>query len=702
MPVETIAINDVHISEAESIFLEEGMKFDLTERVPFIKSLSSCDLLAVPGSGKTTALMAKLYCLSKLLPFNDGRGILLLAHTNSAVNEIEGKLKKICPILFEYPNFVGTIQSFVNKFLANPANILKYGSRIARNENEIYRIEAMKFYNSLPWYKKEDEKKNVKNLLYFRANHGRNNLSSTEKATNTIDFLCRLKFDLTSRKFLHGEKETTLLKFDGNNTNAGYYELENWKESLFREGTLSYRDSYTLGNWYLNSYPDIYKQLQHRFGFVFIDEMQDLEAFQIELIDKIFYTKNTATVIQRIGDINQAIYSSGMKVKTECDWKPRNEMYLNGSKRLTKENGDLINCFTLDDKGGKFFIDGQRQLGNGNIPPHLIVFNNQSKTLLKDLFRDIITKFQAIGKMPAVPKDPIKIIGWVGEKDIEDCEKLTLENTFGYKKEALNNREEFDSLSKYIQLFDHNKNGLSNARKSVLNALIYILRLQGIKYKTKYLNREVERYYSKAEFVNAIKNYKSYDQFHLAYEDFKHKLYDWSFDLTANGHYEKVYRSIIQFIYGSLMEWFEIKDYAAGVRAFIGNYKIFQTSSTIPEKVEAIQIDVATIHAVKGQTHSATMFMETFYHDYEIKKLKNKNPFFKEKHGSVVGKKKKDGSELDVRAKETIKMIYVGFSRPTHLLCYAVMETNLEIGDIEKFRNSGWAIDQSLATSLKH
>lgn len=699
MLVEKIEINDIHMGEAEKIFLTDGKKFDSTERMPFIRFLNSCDLLAVPGSGKTTALMAKLYCLSKHFPFNDGRGILLLAHTNSAVNEIELKLKKICPNLFEYPNFVGTIQSFVNKFLANPANILKYGSRIARNDDEIYRIEATKFYKSLPWSKKEDEKKNLVNLLYFRANHGRKNLSSPEKVANTIDFISRLKYDLILKKFLYGDKGNTLLKFDGNKTNTGYYELEKWKEGLYREGTLSYRDSYALANWYLDSYPELYKQLQHRFGYVFIDEMQDLEAYQIDLIDKIFFTENTTTVIQRIGDINQAIYSSGKKVKTECDWKPRNEMYLNGSKRLTKENGDLINCFTLDDKGGRFFIDGQRSLGNGIIPPHLIVFNNQSKSLLKQRFSEIITKFQEDGKMPRILNDPIKIIGWVGEKETKDDEKLSLENTFGYKKELQRSREDFDTLSKYLQLFDRNKNSLSNARKSVLNALIYILRLQGIKYKTKYLNREVERFYSKSEFINALKNYKSDDQFHVAYEDFKHKLYEWSFDLAANAQYEEVYKSMVQFINNNLGQWFGITYYVAEVNRFIGNFQTILQPITSLDTDEVLKIEVATIHSVKGQTHAATMFMETSYYDYEINKIKNKKPFFKEKHGFIVGKKKTDGTESDVRAKETIKMIYVGFSRPTHLLCYAVMEANLETEDIDKFRKAGWEIDQSLALS---
>lgn len=45
----------------------------------------------------------------------------------------------------------------------------------------------------------------------------------------------------------------------------------------------------------------------------------------------------------------------------------------------------------------------------------------------------------------------------------------------------------------------------------------------------------------------------------------------------------------------------------------------------------------------------------------------------------------------DIRAKETMKMMYVGFSRPTHLLCFACLKENVK-DNIELFRNAGWEI----------
>ena len=62
-----MVITDVDIEKAELVLLPDGMHFD-GERRLFIKGLKSCDFLAVLGSGKTTALQAKLICMARHLP----------------------------------------------------------------------------------------------------------------------------------------------------------------------------------------------------------------------------------------------------------------------------------------------------------------------------------------------------------------------------------------------------------------------------------------------------------------------------------------------------------------------------------------------------------------------------------------------------------------------------------------------------------
>src|SRR5690606_35259485 len=96
-------------------------------------------------------------------------------------------------------------------------------------------------------------------------------------------------------------------------------------------------------------------------------------------------------------------------------------------------------------------------------------------------------------------------------------------------------------------------------------------------------------------------------------------------------------------------------------------------SESEPLKNKDISIEIGTVHSVKGQTHCATMFVETSYYKYESEKLyvvarketKTKPemvlsyPLFFEAHQYRQDK--------DSQAKEALKMMYVGFSRPTHL-----------------------------------
>ncbi len=63
-PVIEIQIKDNAIKYAEKVLLPAGIVFD-DQRRNFIKNITTIDLQAVPGSGKTTALLAKLLILEK-------------------------------------------------------------------------------------------------------------------------------------------------------------------------------------------------------------------------------------------------------------------------------------------------------------------------------------------------------------------------------------------------------------------------------------------------------------------------------------------------------------------------------------------------------------------------------------------------------------------------------------------------------------
>ena len=117
--MNNIFATDEEIQYAQDLLLGKEKHFS-TEKLAVIKSNESKDVVACPGSGKTTTLLAKLAILATRMPLEEGKGVCVLTHTNVAIDEIKSKLQSQADVLFSYPNYFGTIQGFVDKYLAIP------------------------------------------------------------------------------------------------------------------------------------------------------------------------------------------------------------------------------------------------------------------------------------------------------------------------------------------------------------------------------------------------------------------------------------------------------------------------------------------------------------------------------------------------------------------------------------------------------
>jgi len=697
-----------HIFQAQRIFID-GKEFD-KERIEFIKNLETCDLLAVPGSGKTTSLLAKLYCLAQNMPFKNDSGILILAHTNHAVDEIENKLKRYCPQLFEYPNFVGTIQSFVYKFLASPYYMTKNGKPIHKIDDEIYRMHLdniiLNSYKAIVQTKQIFNTPNIKWKYNFE-------LPDKDGVVDIVDKYSKESIKIEKPK-ANSKKYEDWNEATKQKIRKNLYDI---KIQLIRDGVFNFSDCYFLANKYIERHPEIKTILQKRFGFVFIDEMQDLEKFQIDIIDKIFFGENSETKIQRIGDKNQSIYRS--QVKEICDWQTReeleptkyNDLSIKNSIRLSKTIGNLVNCFVLErptnyEVIGKFCIDKEnivpkKYLENKSIPPQLILFNKcTSGEQLQMCYESLISKYNLI-ETESSKKNGFKIIGWNTEwSDIEkkDTDKIRLKDLFpDYSKESKQVKEDFNCLKKHLQLFDQDKKTLEAVRKSILNAFVRVLKYEGIKIEKNIRGEVREAFYTKNDLVNFIK--KVDDNFN---DSFNSKLFHWCFSLVVKKEYEEIYKEIKEYIEEVLIvqNWYNLEEDKFIPKKIIQAKEFIESGTFNFEKKEKkediekqdLNVEVTSVHSVKGQTHCATMYIETAYQrpTYETLKL-NKKSSTQNTSPLYFGNHKCSGSY----DKQALKMMYVGFSRPTHLLCFAVLEENVKY-DLNQFQNSGWIVVDDL------
>ncbi len=208
-------------------------------------------------------------------------GVCVVTHTNVAREEIQKHLRRSdCGrAALDGPHFVGTIQSFVNTFLAFPYLRFK-GMTVEQVDNDAFASAADQEYRG-HYHKLR---------FWFSKQH------QAETRYRALEY----------------DAETDELKFDGKKTgfatgsSSSYLELAGLKNALTSRGVFRHADMYHFANRYLDEFPWVVDVLRRRFPVVVVDEMQDTSATQDALLNRLFPPEKVW--IQRFGDENQKIF----------------------------------------------------------------------------------------------------------------------------------------------------------------------------------------------------------------------------------------------------------------------------------------------------------------------------------------------------------------------------------------------------------
>jgi superfamily I DNA/RNA helicase len=621
-----IAILDEDIKYAERIFLPEGASFD-TERVNVIKCMESKDIQACPGSGKTTTLLAKLAILAQKMPLEGNKGICVLTHTNVAINEIKYKLGSKGKKLFESPNFFGTIQSFVDKFFAIPACVELVSNKPYIIDDEVYNSVIYKKYSHLNYGTKQ----------------------WVDRQHNPEQFMQSIRF---SSSDIHSLENIGNLK---DRTKPTYKNLYKMKLDILKDGVLCFDDAYSLSFWYLSNHGEALKSIfSERFAFVFIDEMQDTSYHQNEISNLIF--NDTNIIIQKFGDSNQSIYENTTKNETVWDIN-ESCLCINGSKRFSESIASCVKhvCKDPHEIIGNTSID--------NISPIVIIYDDHT-------IGDVIHYFsEIIGEKGIQCKDNnFKAVGWVGQ--IKDG-KRTIPSYLSSYQNKVTNKFNYSTLSEYLKKADDEQikiKGVNFYRSAIIEALIKILRTYNIK-------NEKSRHFTVNSFLKHIreKDIEFYEQFNFALAQWFLKIQNGS-DITDD---------LRRFIENDFSDFFEITN-LSNLESFFENQFVVDSEEGYKSKPNvytdgsSIEIEVATVHSVKGETHTATLYLETYYNKgYDVKRILNwlQNPT-------------RTPNSIE---STSLKMCYVGMTRPTHLLCVAAHQDSIKNKE-EYLQRNGWEI----------
>ena len=631
-------ITDQDIDRVQPVLLPDGRSFDDETRT-VIKCLESKDVLACPGSGKTTALLSKLLIISPQLPIEGNRGICVLTHTNVAIDAIKDRVGFGCERLFSYPNHFGTIQSFVDKFLAIPAYAHFFGRRPMAINNDLH-----------------DEK--VDNLFKYLSKEAKHWCYRNEAK----GFPHAIRFHLTESRLVEeiNGRELRLNVADRREKKI-YDSLLKMKKTIMQEGVLSFDDAYCLAHRYIALHPQLGVTFSMRFPFVFIDEMQDTDVHQIELLRSLFDSERV--VLQRIGDINQSIYNSA---RHDVVWDLREPpLEITGSKRFSNSIARAIRSVCVEPQA----LEGNAAIRE--IPPILILFTD-------DHTRGVIPRFGELiieNRLHLERKKIFKAIGWIAKP--HEKHRTIPEYWPRYSREVRLRKEHFSNLWNYLvpqpnDIIQHE--GANVYRRSIIRALLRVLSIVGINHRDRLPFNE----------RSMLKHIEDVDP--TFYRLLNLHTARWCLQIQRR---EDIWNEVRQFIIDDFRTFFRIVD-LSGANDFLSGRTeepqtevSFQESNTYLHSPE-VKIDVSTVHGVKGETHTATLYLETFYYGYDVHRIIE---YLKGHHSPPQGS----------RLIETLRVAYVGMSRPSHLLCVAVHAQHV-FGHDAVLREAGWQIDNHLVS----
>lgn len=231
---------------------------------------------ACPGSGKTFAVASRL--ANKLESWQlRYQGVAALSFTNVAKDEISRVAQREFGVAMpvEYPHFIGTIDSFIDRFVFLPFGHLAMGivqrpKLVGPPHDDWEPIGGHGFY----WRNTECNRAQCKLNDFSYDIHG--NLVNIDSRSHFSNCQCNHSACRTQKRVFTNRGFAT-------QTDANYFAMQ-----------------------VLEQYPDIRNALAYRFPSIILDEAQDTSDIQMRILDLI--KEGGCRDMAMVGDPDQAIY----------------------------------------------------------------------------------------------------------------------------------------------------------------------------------------------------------------------------------------------------------------------------------------------------------------------------------------------------------------------------------------------------------
>lgn len=670
---------------------DEQLVLDDNVRISILEAMHSIDVQACPGSGKTTLIAAKLILLAQKWR-SQHRGICVLSHTNVAKDEIIERIQhsktKEAQELLSYPHFIGTIQEFVHRFLALPYVRCNNTCDITVDNDE-YAKQAVKLLSrkQFSWLRgtlnclrnNEAREAFFKEIYHYSSQDG-----------TAINIKTRPKSWKSDANFERAKRDLLLLK-----------------KYLEESGYFLYRDMYSLGQEVYKNNNAIINSLRARFPYVLLDEMQDTQKFQDELLCEIFPTNNDELVVQRFGDPDQSIFHGIGSEEANCSFNGKNrddmDFLIHHSHRFDRQLSELIkplsfNEIALESEISEKEIKRRSETYSavGKFEHTIILFTKETCDKVVETFSQIVsTQFSNDYKKS---KDfTVKVVGAVGNKIEPNAEQL--------------------KIGHYWIDFDKSKSTNSYQETSLIDAVRYCQRSVSIDWADKYnflmscilklmkLSGKVDendRYYSASTLRLSLSNNSNWESFRKG-----------MFYLLDNpkATQRKIWCQVCS-RFSDLLELPPLQSEAAAYIAFSEDVAITQLEPSEEKQCstmlvslkdnkiahrDGFNIELSTIHGVKGETHDATLIVETKNHTFDLETMMpyliGEYPCIA--HPNMRLPEKPHSQRAFKPNKVFMRQLYVAMSRPKHLLCLAMDADRISQEQRILLSERGWHIKET-------
>ncbi|MGO9005327.1 MAG: UvrD-helicase domain-containing protein [Beijerinckiaceae bacterium] len=620
-------------------------------RRAFLTERTTIDVSACPGSGKTTLIVAKLAILARKWPHR-AKGICVLSHTNVAREEIQRRLGStvVGQRLLGYPHFIDTIHGFVNRFLALPwLNSNGYPSPTIDNDVTT------------------GFRRGVLSNADYRA--VQNFLEKKYSGFDRLRVCARdLSFDLGGKEFPAGP---------GTNT---FKLAKQAVEKAAQAGYFCYDEMFVWARALLEDFPAVASWFRLRFPLAILDEMQDTFELQGSMLHAIFPRNSPDIVVQRVGDPNQAIFDDAEAEPGKIDRFPDPDiarcLSIPNSYRFGRQIAALASPFAVAPVGtaGLSGIGPKAIAGvSGICAPAIFIFPGDSTAGVLDAYgKYVLTIFDdcaladgVVTAVGAVHQDASNIAP--GHAHFP---KSVPHYWSGYTAEISRKEPHPKSLLQYVRAARaavRDGRDFSPGIERIASGFIRLAARVGDAGKLK-RNARTHRAIVEALAANAdaLATYRRLIKV-LLIDRMSLTEATWS-----------MVRGDILTTACTLCDSVPDQAKAADFLAWSADDKP-QTSGTTATPSEAgpnvyrvlegnrrLDIRLGSIHSVKGQTHLATMVLNTYWHDHSSQRML---PWL------LGTKSNENGAGLQDRKR--LLQTYVAMTRPSHLICLAIPSSTL-------------------------